>query len=240
VWYGSKPTFPVEDRAYDPRSWLELCTEDGQPPWQVGSMVIARDVLDESGGLFRTEIGLSADFEAAMRVGAYGYVAYLTAELLDYTVRDDSDGPQRLIYNRARGVGDTVVGLALQNVLHVHEEARSLSTAERRRLIDAVSRTHLQRAAQHRVLPHGKGRSGAVRDVLRAFRWSKRVVLTPEGFVYAMGAILAPRWLLEQAKDRLSMRLHGTGATPAPVAPAPAAPTPADSTGATAAGAHEA
>ena len=215
VWYGSKPKLPVEDRAYDPGTWLEVCTEDGQPPWQVGSIVILREVLDESGGMFRTEIGLSADFETAMRIGAYGYVAYITEELLDYTVRDDSDGPQRLIYNRARGVGDTVVGLALQNALHVHEEARGLSPAERRRIIEAVSRTHLQRAAQHRVLPHGKGRSGAIRDVIRAFRWSPRVVLRPDGFVYASGAILAPRWLLEWAKDRITARHHSNGSSEA-------------------------
>lgn len=216
VWYGSKPTFPVEDRAYDPSSWLALCTEDGQPPWQVGSIAIRRNILDESGGMFRTEIGLSADFETAMRIGAYGYVAYITEQLLDYTVRDDSDGPQRLIYNRARGVGDTVVGLALQNALHVYDEARGLTPAERRRLIEAVSRTHLQRAAQHRVLPHGKGRSGALRDVVRAFRWSPRVVLRPAGFVYAVGAIVAPRWLLELAKDRLTARLHSGSPSPTP------------------------
>jgi O-antigen/teichoic acid export membrane protein len=215
VWYGSKPKLPVEDRAYDPASWLHLCTEDGQPPWQVGSIALRREVIEESGGLFRTEIGLSADFETTMRVGAYGYVAYLTDELLDYTVRDDSDGPQRLLYNRARGVGDTVVGLALQNALHVHEEVRGLSACERRRLIDAIARTHLQRAAQHRVLPHGKGRSGALRDVTRAFRWSPRVVLRPAGFVYGWGAVLAPRWLLELAKDRLTARLHSRGPGPA-------------------------
>ena len=109
VWYGSKPKFPVRDGVYTPAEWLAVCTEDGQPPWQVGSVAVRREVVGESGGLFRPEVGLSADFESTMRMGAYGHVAYMTDELLDYTVRDDADGPQRLQFNRASGVGDTVV-----------------------------------------------------------------------------------------------------------------------------------
>ncbi len=208
VWYGSKPKFPVRDGVYTPAEWLAVCTEDGQPPWQVGSVAVRREVVAESGGLFRPEVGLSADFESTMRMGAYGHVAYLTDELLDYTVRDDSDGPQRLQFNRASGVGDTVVGLAYQNALHVHDEVRGLTLGERRRLIEAISRSHLQRAAQHRVLPQGKGRSGALTDVIRAIRWSPRTVLRPSGLVYGAGAILAPRWLLEYAKEQMVTHLH--------------------------------
>jgi O-antigen/teichoic acid export membrane protein len=208
VWYGSKPKFPVRDGVYTPAEWLAVCTEDGQPPWQVGSVAVRREVVDESGGLFRPEVGLSADFESTMRMGAYGHVAYLTDELLDYTVRDDSDGPQRLQFNRASGVGDTVVGLAYQNALHVHDEVRGLTPGERRRLIVAISRSHLQRAAQHRVLPQGKGRSGAMNDVLRALRWSPRTVLRPSGIIFGAGAILAPRWLLEYAKEQMVTHLH--------------------------------
>ncbi len=208
VWYGTKAKFPVRDGVYSPSEWLELCTGDGQPPWQVGSVVVSRRVVAESGGLFRPEVGLSADFESTMRVGAYGHVAYLMDELLDYTVRDDSDGPQRLQFNRASGVGDTVVGLAYQNALHAHDEVRGLSSRERRRLINAIGRSHLQRAAQHRVLPQGKGRRGALSDVIRAAKWSPGVVLRPSGLVFAAGSILAPTWLLQYAKERMVTHLH--------------------------------
>jgi glycosyltransferase involved in cell wall biosynthesis/O-antigen/teichoic acid export membrane protein len=210
VWYGSKPKLPVRDGLYAPNEWLELCTADGQPPWNVGSVVARRSVVEASGGLLRPEIGLSADFEAAMRIGAYGHTVYLTEPLLDYTVRDDADGPARLRFNRAQGVGDTVVGLAFQNALHVHDEVHGITAADRRRIMDAVSRSHLQRAGQHRVLQQGKGRGGAVRDVVRAIRWSPRLALRPANIVYAVAAIVAPRVLLEWAKDRLTDRHHAT------------------------------
>lgn len=211
VWYGSKRKLPVRDGRYTPAQWMELCTSDGQPPWNVGSVAIRRAVLQASGGLLRPEIGLSADFEAAMRFGAYGDVLYITDELLDFTVRDDSDGPARLRFNRARGVGDTVVGFAFQNALRVHDEVRGVDDAERRRIADAIARSHLQRAGQHRVLPGGKGRSGAARDVLRALRWSRRVALRPASIVYAFGALLAPTRLLVRVKDRVTNR-HDAGA----------------------------
>ncbi|MEJ7696113.1 MAG: glycosyltransferase [Candidatus Limnocylindrales bacterium] len=212
IWYGSKPKLPVRDGLYAPDAWLALCTADGQPPWNVGSVVARRSVVAASGGLLRPEIGLSADFEAAMRIGAYGHTVYLTERLLDYTVRDDADGPARLRFNRARGVGDTVVGLAFQNALHVHDEVHGITAADRRRIIDAISRSHLQRAGQHRVLQQGKGRGGAIRDVIRAIRWSPRLALRPSNIVYAVAAVVAPRSLLEWAKDLLTDRHHATRA----------------------------
>lgn len=211
VWYGSKRKLPVRNGRYTPVEWMELCTSDGQPPWNIGSVAVRRAVLQASGGLLRPEIGLSADFEAAMRIGAYGDVVYITDELLDFTVRDDSDGPARLRFNRARSVGDTVVGFAFQNALRVHEEVRGIDDAERRRIVDAIARSHLQRAGQHRVLPEGKGRSGAAHDVLRALRWSRRVALRPASIVYAFGVILAPRRLLEKAKDCVTDRHNRAG-----------------------------
>lgn len=222
TWYGSKPKLPVREGSYSPAEWLVLCTEDGQPPWNVGSVVVRRSVVEASGGFLRPEIGLSADFEGAMRMGAYGHTVYLLDELLDYTVRDDSDGPARLRFNRARGVGDTVVGLAFMNALHVHDEARGITNVERKRIIHAIARSHLQRAGQHRVLPEGQGRAGAIRDVVRAFRWSPAVVLRPANIAFAGAAILAPRFLLDWAKDRLTDRHHAAGSSPAPSTLAPA------------------
>jgi O-antigen/teichoic acid export membrane protein len=208
TWYGTKPKLPVVTGVYDPAGWLELCTTDGQPPWNNGSVAVSHAAIDEMGGLMRPEIGLSADFEMAMRMGAYGHVAFLEEPLLDFTVRSTSDGPARLEFNRARGVGDTVVGLAYQNALHVYEEIRGLSPQQRRRILDSIARSHLQRAAQHRVLPHGQGRRGALRDFLRVWRWSSRVALSPRNFAYGLAAVIAPRRLLEYAKTRLTDRLH--------------------------------
>ena len=114
LWSGSKPKQAVHDGIYHPDEWLRLCTSDGQQPWSIESTVVNRAVLEESGGLLRPEIGLAADFESVMRFGAYGSVAYVTEELLDYTVRSDADGPGRFQVNRARGVRYTVDGIAFQ------------------------------------------------------------------------------------------------------------------------------
>ena len=59
-------------------------------------MAVARDVVHESGGYFRPEVGLSSDVEMEFRAAAYGDVVYVDNPLLDFTVRPDSDGPGRL------------------------------------------------------------------------------------------------------------------------------------------------
>lgn len=206
VWYGTKPKLPVRTGRYSPESWLALCCEDGQPPWNLGSVSVARSVVDESGGYLRPELGLSNDFEMAMRVAAYGDVLYVDEPLLDFTVRSSSDGPARLQLNRSSGARETVVELAFVNALRVHEIVRVVSDAERAAVRAAIARSHLQRGAQHRVLPSGRGRRGAAADVWRALRIHPRTVLAPYNLAYAAASIVAPRRLLEMAKDRLSSR----------------------------------
>ena len=206
IWYGSKPKVRVKPGIYDPAAWFHLVTSDGNPPWNVGSVAVARSVVEESGGYFRPDVGLSSDIEMELRVGAYGDVIYVDEPLLDFTVRPDSDGSRQLWVNRARGDSRTVIGAALLSGLRVHEHCRQVSQAERARVYGAIARSHLQRAAQHRVFPAGHGRRGAIRDVWRALVTRPTTVLTPYNFAYALAAICAPRRLLEVAQQRLSAR----------------------------------
>lgn len=206
VWYGTKPKLPARQGVYSPKEWLDLCCQDGQPPWNMGSVSVSRAVLQETGGFLRPEVGLSNDFEMAMRVGAYGAVAYLEQPLLNFTVRSGSDGPARLQTNRASGAPATVVELAFLNALAVHASVRTVTAAERRMVSAAIARSHLQRGAQNRVLAKGRGRWGAMVDFFRAIRWSPRTVVAPYNLAYGIASIVAPRRVLEAAKDRISSR----------------------------------
>ena len=204
VWYGTKRRIAVPSGCHSPAKWLSICCADGQPPWQMGSLAISQAVIAESGGLLRPEMGQSSDFEMTMRVGAYGAVAYTPDQVLNFTVRANSDGSTRHEINRARGVAHTVVAPAFINAMRVHESVRGLHAAERRAIQAAIARSHLQRAGQHRVLSRGRGRPGALRDVARAIRLSPRTALSPFNLVFVIAVVVAPTRLLERAKAWLS------------------------------------
>lgn len=208
IWYGSKRKIPVAAGVFSPPEWLAICCQDGQPPWNLGSVTVSRAVVDESGGFLRPEVGLSNDFEMAMRIGAYGSVVYIDEPLLDFTVRASSDGPARLHLNRASGSPQTLVAAAFLNALRVHDHVRGVTPAERKNVYAAIARSHLQRGAHHRVLPGGRGRRAALADVRRAFGYSPRTVLTPYNVAYSLAALLAPKRVLDRAKDFLARR-HG-------------------------------
>jgi glycosyltransferase involved in cell wall biosynthesis len=208
LWYGSKPRLPVRAGLYDSISLLDLFTHDGNPPWNTGSVAVHRTVLAESGGLFRPEIGLSCDVELVIRAGAYGDVSYVDDVLLDFTVRQDADNTAKLIRNRSGGSRNTTMAAALLAGLAVHEHRREVSRRERRAILAAVARSHLQRAGQHRIFAGGQGRHGAASDVIRAFRHSPPTVLAPHRFVYALATILGPRALLLRGQRLLAGR-HG-------------------------------
>lgn len=204
IWYGTKRSFTVAPGRYDAAEWFRLHLQDGNPPWNVGSVAIARHVIEESGGFFRPEVGLSCDVELSLRASAYGLVRYIDQPLLDFTVRSDADSSIRLWMNRSQTDDRTPVEVALLAGLNVHRHRRLVTDGERRAVRATIARSHLQRAAQHRVLEGGRGRAGAWGDVRAAVRWDWRTVLAPYHMAYAVAALAAPRFLLEQAKRRLS------------------------------------
>ena len=203
---GSKSKLPAETGIYTAERWFRLLMQDGQPPWNAGSMALARSVIEESGGFFRPEVGLSCDVEMVLRASAYGDVVYVDEPLLDFTVRSDADNAIRLWANRAKGGEHTPSGAAILAALRVHEHRRAITPAERRAALAAVARSHLQRAAQHRVLTDGLGRRGAIRDVLRAARYSPRTLASPYHLGYATAAVLLPKPLLQTFQRWLDAR----------------------------------
>jgi GT2 family glycosyltransferase len=210
LWYGSKPSLTIPPGVYDAAGWLAVHLADGNPPWNVGSVAVSRAVVRESGGWFRPEVGLSCDFELGLRAAAYGRVVYVDEPLLDMTVRPDADSSIRHWRNRSEGDPSTPRGIALAHALLVHESVRTVSSAERRRVNRTIARTHLQRAAQHRILADGQGRRGASRDIAMALRLSPSTVLRPYDLAYALASVLAPRGILARAQRRLAAR-HGAG-----------------------------
>lgn len=206
IWYGSKRPLPVTPGVHDRASWFRVLLGDGNPPWNVGSVALARWVLEESGGFFRPEVGLSADVELSFRASAYGPVVYIDEPLLDFTVRSDADNSVRLLANRSGDDERTPLEVAILAGLNVHRHRRTVSAAERRAAHAAIARSHLQRAAQHRVLDGGGGRAGARRDLLAALRWSLRTAASPYNLAYGLAALIAPRSLLERIQKRLAQR----------------------------------
>jgi hypothetical protein len=206
IWYGTKRRLAVAAGTYDAAAWFAIHLQDGHPPWNVGSVAIARDVLEESGGFFRPEVGLSCDVELSLRAAAYGCVRYIDEPLLDFMVRSDADSSVRLWMNRQGGDDRTPIEVALLAGLNVHRHRREVTFEERRLVRAAIARSHLQRAAQHRVLDGGHGRQGAWRDVLAAVRWDWGAVMRPYQLAYALAAIVAPAGILDRARRRVSAR----------------------------------
>ena len=206
VWYGTRRRLDVAPGVYDASDWFDVHLRDGHPPWNVGSVVVSRSVVTESGGFFRPEVGLSCDVELSLRAAAYGSVIYIDEPLLDFMVRPEADSSLRLWMNRSGNDPRTPIEVALLAGLRIHRHRRDVPERQRRQVREVIARSHLQRAAQHRVLEGGRGRRGAADDVAAALRWSPRAVLTPYHLAYGLAAILAPRGVLEIAKRRLISR----------------------------------
>jgi hypothetical protein len=175
-------------------------------------MAVSRTLIEDSGGFFRPEVGLSSDLELSLRAAAYGKVVYIDEPLLDFMVRADADSSTRLFANRASGDPRTPVGAAVAHAYSVHAWQRPMAPEVRRAVKATIARTHLQRAAQHRVLPGGLGRRGAFSDLVAAMRASPGTVLRPYHFAYGAAALGAPRALLVRAQRRLAAR-HARPAT---------------------------
>ncbi|MGH2799137.1 MAG: glycosyltransferase family 2 protein [Thermoleophilaceae bacterium] len=195
-YYGFQRIKTVKPGLYSAREWLRVAAAPGAWPWNIGSVAIPREVLSESGGYFRPEVGLACDAELMMRVAAYGDVAFIDEPLLDYTVRSDSDRPARFDSNLSRGYRLTPIGAAYLSALQAHEERREVTAAERAMVLSAVARSHIGRAGGHRYLSGGRGRRGALADLARAFAYSPRTLLAPRALAFGLATLLAPRSLL--------------------------------------------
>jgi glycosyltransferase involved in cell wall biosynthesis len=210
AYYGSQGIKEVPEGIHQAAGWLGIGAAPGLAPWNVGSIAFDRQALERAGG-FRPEIGLSADLELILRLAAYGDVSYVAEPLLDYTVRGDSDGNLRFLEDRVQRRAATPIGAALLAALDAHAKVRSVDSAERSAVYREVARTHLQRAAQHRLLPGGHGRSGALRDVAAAVRVSPATLLTPRGLGIAMVALLAPRPVIAWASAIMARHVERAG-----------------------------
>ncbi len=129
-------------------------------------------------------------------------VVYIAEPLLEYTVRDDSmrrlDFERELVgRNRA-----TSMGAALLSALAVHEDRREVSQAERRHVLAQVAQTYIQRTTQHRWVPGGAGRRGALRDFLVALRYRPAAALAPAALARAAAAIAVPGRLIDRGRQR--------------------------------------
>jgi len=225
AYYGSQQVKHGRDGLYSARGWLRLLAAPGMPAWNIGSVAVAREVVAEMGGFFRPDVGLCSDHELTLRAAAYGDVAYIDEPLLDYTVRDGSDGNLRFFQNRARGEAATPIGAALLAGLGTHESRRAVSPAERRMVHAAVARSHLQRAGQHRILPGGRGRLGALVDVVRAAGQSPSTVFAPPQLLMAGAVVLAPDAAIRWGSAALARRRGAAAERDAPSgAPEPSVP----------------
>jgi glycosyltransferase involved in cell wall biosynthesis len=218
LYYGSQRVPTVRAGRYDATRWLRLAAGGGPFPWNFGSAAFSRQLLERTDAL-RADIGLAADTELIFRVAAFGDVVYVDEPLLDFMVRPDSDGNERWAANR-RQESATPLARALLSALEAHASERPVTAADWDAIVRAAAYSHLRRAAQHRVLPSGRGRSGALGDVVRAIHLRPRVVLARDGALMAAGALLAPTWLLRRVSVSLRSRTHGADTAPRPNVPA--------------------
>ncbi|MGI8829880.1 MAG: glycosyltransferase family 2 protein [Candidatus Limnocylindria bacterium] len=206
-YYGSQR--PVIPRAgsHAASAWLQLAATGGPFVWNLGSVLFSRAALAESGP-FRPEVGLAADMELIFRAAALGTVAVVDATLVDVMVRDESEGNQRWLAHRRDGDPQTPLARAIVAALEAHAAVRSVSAAERQAVMNGAARTQLVRAAQHRVLPGGRGRIGSLADIREALRLSPRTVLRWSSWTLIVGALLAPRWLIRFASTMMQRCRH--------------------------------
>ncbi len=189
---------------YDATSWMRVITREGQPPWNIGSIAFSREATYRAGGLFDPSAGPACDIELAMRMAAVGPVRYVRRRVLIYTQRSNSDQRARQRAERVEDSEQTILERGLRVGLAAHVRLRgSVTEHERDWIADAIAMSHLQRAAQHRLLHGGQGRRGAWRDVRRAWRARRRSVLTPRHLLVAGAALIAPRWALRAANRLL-------------------------------------
>jgi hypothetical protein len=189
---------PIPDGRYTAGQWLRLNAAPGVRPWMIGSVAIAADLFQETGG-FRAEMGLCHDLELTMRVAAYGEVIYVDEPLLDYTVREDSITATLVRKHVRQGSAMVEAGAAWLSILNTHQARRQVSAEERAAIQAAIARAFLQRALQHATAAEGHGRRAALLDVVRAAWYSPHTTLLTWRLAVALGAMLAPRVVIDEA-----------------------------------------
>ena len=204
-YYGVQGPGHIDTGVYDAHDWLLAACAPGSPPWGCGAY--NRKIV-ESMGSFYSEVdpSMSADLELTLRIAAYGDVAYIDEPLLAVTGWSESHTQGRAGRNRARGERQTTEGAAFVSALRVHEARRAVSTEERRAVHAAVARSYLRRAAAHRYRQDGRGRPGALVDLVRGARSSPRTMLAPRSLIRSVAIVLAPAralaWVRRRALDR--------------------------------------
>ena len=198
-YYGLQGRRVVLDGLYDSHQWLSLSTHPGLPPWNIGSIAISRTVLDEMGSFFRPEIGLCADHELILRLGAYGNIAYVAKELLDYTVNDGSDSHFRGAQDLSSRSPVPSMAAAMISALQSHEHRRVVSDVERAQVHRAIARWFVRRAAHHRYQVGGRGRVGAFQDLVGATSHYPGMLISAQ-MAIAVVLLIAPTELLKASR----------------------------------------
>ena len=206
IYFASWRLKSLRGGILEPSEWLESAAAPGAPPWNIGSLAISADVLRVMGGFFREEIGLTADLEVATRAAAYGPVGYIDEPLLHFTVRGDSITPGLSKRNLERKDLLPPVAAALLSALAVHEHRRKVAPHERRYVMAQVADQLVGRSLMQRYLNGGRGRTGAIRDLMRATYHDPRWVLSLRQLTRAGAAVVAPAWLIARLKRRFMER----------------------------------
>jgi len=94
----------------------------------------------------------------------------------------------------------------LRSGLAVHEARRQVGDDERRYVRRMIAQSFIGRALQHRYLPDGGGRRGAIGNVARAFRYDPTWFLDGRQALRGMAAVIAPTRLIVGTKERFRAR----------------------------------
>lgn len=191
---------PIAPGLHDARSWLMSNAAPGLSPWMIGSVAFRRDLISAS-GFYRPDMELCADWELVMRMAAYGPVVWVDEILLDYTVRSGSATSGFVLRDLERNQPTTMNERSWMAILQLHRERRTLEPDELAVIHASIARQLLQRALWHRTNPAGKGRLSALRDIWRAGRYSPASLKSPVQMGVLVGALIAPRWVLDKGRE---------------------------------------
>ncbi len=209
AYFGHQRLVPLADGTYEAGEWLDLMSRPSIAPWNIGSIAFSRDILMESGWL-RPDVGYGADLELVLRMAAYGKISYIDEKLLHYTVRSSSDSMSRVLRIIERGEPATPMESAWRSALQAHRMGEAIPHSRMARINEAIARSHLQRALQHRLWPGGHGRKGAFDDIRRGFWLSPRLLYSTRHVGEALLALLGPRWAIEWTIRRLTASRRGS------------------------------